>query len=107
MPKNLLRIGIFELTGCAGDALLILDCEDELVNIFRAASIEAFLMAKSDNSESPLDVALVEGSVSTKRNSTSSRRSARGLKSWSPSAVAPATAGSNPTFSTRKHGGRT
>jgi sulfhydrogenase subunit delta len=67
MPKNLVRIGIFELTGCAGDALLILDCEDELINIFRAASIDAFLMAKSDNSEGPFDVALVEGSVSTEK----------------------------------------
>lgn len=65
MEKTRLKIGIFELTGCAGDALLILDCESELVNIFQAADIEAFLMAKSDNSHGPVDVALVEGSVTT------------------------------------------
>jgi len=68
MPDNKLKIGIYELTGCAGDALLIVDCEEELVNIFKAADIEAFLMAKSDNNdEIELDVALVEGSVSTEK----------------------------------------
>ncbi len=67
MAQDKLKIGIFELTGCAGDALLIVDCEEELVNIFAAADIEVFLMAKSDNRHGELDVALVEGSVSTDR----------------------------------------
>lgn len=60
-----LKIGVYELTGCAGDALLILDCESQLIDIFQAADIEAFLMAKSDNSHGPVDIALVEGSVTT------------------------------------------
>jgi sulfhydrogenase subunit delta len=59
------KIGIYELTGCAGDALLILDCEEELMDIFQAADIQSFLMAKSDNIDGELDVALVEGSVTT------------------------------------------
>jgi len=62
-----LKIGIYELTGCAGDALLILDCEKELTSIFKAANIQSFLMAKSDNIDGELDIALVEGSVSTER----------------------------------------
>lgn len=62
-----MKIGIYELTGCAGDALLILDCEKELVDIFKAASIQSFLMAKSDNVDGELDVAFVEGSVSTEK----------------------------------------
>jgi len=65
--KDKLKIGIYELTGCAGDALLILDCEKELIDIFKAADIESFLMAKSDNRDGELDVALVEGSVSTEK----------------------------------------
>ncbi len=65
MVQDKLKTGIFELTGCAGDALLIVDCEEELVDIFSAADIEVFLMAKGDNSHGELDVALVEGSVST------------------------------------------
>jgi sulfhydrogenase subunit delta len=67
MAKDKLKIGIYELTGCAGDALLIVDCEEELVNIFTSADIEAFLMAKSDNRDGEVDVALVEGSVSTEK----------------------------------------
>jgi sulfhydrogenase subunit delta len=67
MRKEKLKIGIYELTGCAGDALLIVDCEEDLINIFQAADIEAFLMAKSDNRDGELDVALVEGSVSTEK----------------------------------------
>lgn len=62
-----LKIGIYELTGCAGDALLILDCEMELLDIFQAADIQSFLMAKSDNIDDELDIALVEGSVSTEK----------------------------------------
>lgn len=61
------KIGIYELTGCAGDALLILDCEKELLDIFQAADIQSFLMAKSDNIDGEIDVALVEGSVTTEK----------------------------------------
>lgn len=67
MKKDKLKIGIYELTGCAGDGLLILDCEEELVNIFTAADITSFAMAKSDNIDAELDVALVEGSVTTEK----------------------------------------
>ncbi len=67
MNNNKPKIGIYELTGCAGDALLILDCENELLDIFQAADIQSFLMAKSDNIDGDLDVALVEGSVTTER----------------------------------------
>jgi sulfhydrogenase subunit delta len=61
-----LRVGIYGLTGCGGDQLTILNCEDELLGIAEAADIVSFLMAKSDNQEGPLDVAFLEGSVSTK-----------------------------------------
>lgn len=59
------KVGIYGLTGCAGDQLTILNCEDELLNLFEAVEVKSFLMAKSDNVEEELDVALVEGSVST------------------------------------------
>jgi sulfhydrogenase subunit delta len=67
MKNEKLKIGIYELTGCAGDALLILDCERELIDIFQAADIQSFLMAKSDNIDGELDMALVEGSVTTEK----------------------------------------
>jgi len=63
--KKKVKIGIFGLTGCAGCQLSIIDCEKELVSLFTDAQIESFVMAKSDNSHGELDVALVEGSVST------------------------------------------
>jgi sulfhydrogenase subunit delta len=68
MKKDKVKIGIYELTGCAGDALLIIDCEKELIDIFNTADIQSFAMAKSDNIEGHLDVALVEGSVTTEKD---------------------------------------
>jgi sulfhydrogenase subunit delta len=62
------RVGIYGLTGCAGDQLTILNCEDELLEIFGVADIRSFLMAKSDNIEDELDVAFVEGSVSSEED---------------------------------------
>ncbi len=64
------KVGIYGLTGCGGDQLTILNCEDELLDIVDAADVLSFLMAKSDNQEGQLDVAFVEGSVSTKDNQT-------------------------------------
>jgi len=61
------KIGIYEMTGCAGDALLIVDCENELIDIFNAADIQSFAMAMSNNTDGELDVALVEGSITTEK----------------------------------------
>jgi sulfhydrogenase subunit delta len=58
------KVGIFGLTGCAGDQLAILNCEDELLQIVELLDIRDFLMASSANDEQTrLDVALVEGAV--------------------------------------------
>lgn len=58
------KVGIFGLTGCAGDQLAILNCEDELLQIVELLDIRDFLMASSDNDEEThLDLALVEGAV--------------------------------------------
>lgn len=65
MTRQSPKIGIYGFTGCAGDQLMILNCEDQLVDLFGATEIRSFLMAKSDNHEGELDVALVEGSIST------------------------------------------
>lgn len=65
MTKSSPKIGIYGFTGCAGDQLMILNCEDQLVDIFGTVEVRSFLMAKSDNHEGELDVAFVEGSIST------------------------------------------
>ena len=62
-------VGIFGLTGCAGDQLVILNCEDQLLDLVSLIDIRDFLMASSANDDDcPLDVALVEGAVLSKKD---------------------------------------
>ncbi|HYW47106.1 MAG TPA: hypothetical protein VE959_29840 [Bryobacteraceae bacterium] len=62
-------VGIFGLTGCAGDQLVILNCEDRLLDIVALIDVRDFLMASSENDTAcPLDVALVEGAVVSNRD---------------------------------------
>ena len=58
-----LTVGIFGLTGCAGDQLTLLNCEEELLTIAEKVRMRSFNMASSRDDEGPVDVALVEGSV--------------------------------------------
>jgi len=58
------RIGVYGLTGCAGDQLVIVNCEDELLAILSAVEMKSFYMAQTNADETELDVAFVEGSVS-------------------------------------------
>ncbi len=62
------RIGIYGLTGCAGDQLAILNCEDELLDIVNAVDLRSFSMASSSNPEGEIDVAFVEGAVCQQRD---------------------------------------
>jgi sulfhydrogenase subunit delta len=63
------RVGIFGLTGCAGDQLQILNCEDELVRLAQELDIVDWVMAKSNNDHTGrLDIAFVEGVVATQRD---------------------------------------
>ena len=59
------KIRIYGFSGCAGDQLLIIHTEDEILNLFGATNIQSFVMASSNPIEEELDVAFVEGSVST------------------------------------------
>jgi sulfhydrogenase subunit delta len=59
------RIGIFDFTGCAGDQLSIIHSEERLIPFLESVEIVSFRMAQSDNSEGELDIAFVEGSIST------------------------------------------
>lgn len=65
MTEKKLKVGIYGFTGCAGDQLLIIHSEDELLDFFNVVDIKSFLMAKRDNIEEELDIAIVEGSIST------------------------------------------
>jgi coenzyme F420-reducing hydrogenase gamma subunit len=58
------RIGVFGLSGCWGEQIVILNCEDDLLAIADAVTFVDFLGASSDNDRGgAIDVAFVEGSV--------------------------------------------
>jgi sulfhydrogenase subunit delta len=60
------KIGIFSLTGCGGDQLMILNLEDELLELLSYFDVKSFQEASSYDEKTELDIAFVEGSVSTK-----------------------------------------
>ena len=58
------KIGIFGLTGCAGEQIVILNCEDQLIDILGAIDIKYFPTAMTKNDDMcELDIAFVEGAV--------------------------------------------
>jgi sulfhydrogenase subunit delta len=68
-------VGIFGLTGCAGDQLVVLNCEDRLLELVSLLDIRDFLMASSGGDEEcELDIALVEGAVLSDRDEATLRR---------------------------------
>ena len=59
-------VGIFGFTGCAGCQLNILNIEDHLLDLLGLIDITTWVMAKSENSPGPWDIAIVEGSIAKK-----------------------------------------
>ncbi len=58
------KVGVFGMTGCAGEQIVILNCEDQLMDILKVLDIKSFHTAMSKNDEkSDLDIAFVEGAV--------------------------------------------
>jgi len=78
------KIGLYSFTGCAGELLTILHSEDELLDFFGCAEVKFFLMAQSNNEEVNLDIALVEGSITTDEQT----EKLRGLRARSKTLVA-------------------
>lgn len=69
------RIGIFGLSGCWGEQIVILNCEDELLTLVGAVEVVDFLGGSSvNNTGGPLDIALVEGSVGSAREEAALRK---------------------------------
>ncbi len=69
------RVGIFGLSGCFGEQIVILNCEDQLLALAGEVEFADFLTASSVNDTTgPLDVAFVEGSVGTAREEAALRR---------------------------------
>lgn len=69
------RIGIFGLSGCWGEQIVMLNCEDQLLSLVAAVEFADFLGGSSVNDvEGPLAIAFVEGSVGNAREEATLRR---------------------------------
>ena len=69
------RIGIFGLSGCWGEQIVMLNCEDQLLALVGAVEFADFLGGSSVNdTEGPLAIAFVEGSVGNAREERQLRR---------------------------------
>ena len=64
MP-NKPKVGFYDLSGCSGCLLTIINCEDAILDIFNGGEVVSFLMAQSNNIEKDLDIAFIDGSVTT------------------------------------------
>ena len=61
-------LAVWKLASCDGCQLTLLDCEDELLAVAGAVEIAHFTEASSAVVEGPYDVSLVEGSITTERD---------------------------------------
>jgi coenzyme F420-reducing hydrogenase gamma subunit len=69
------RLGVFKFASCDGCQLSLLNLEDELLPLLERIDLACFLEASSrTDDEGPLDVALVEGSITTRPDSERIRR---------------------------------
>src|SRR4029079_16793408 len=62
-------IGVFGLSGCWGEQIVILNCEDQLLELAALVDVADFLGASSAPPPgAPLPIAVVEGSVGSDRD---------------------------------------
>jgi len=62
------KVGIYGFTGCAGDQLLIIHTEEQILNLVNSVDIHSFVMASSNPIEDEIDIAFIEGSISTEED---------------------------------------
>jgi sulfhydrogenase subunit delta len=59
------RLAVFKFASCDGCQLSLLDAEDDLLPVADAVEIAYFLEARTQTSDGPYDIGLVEGSITT------------------------------------------
>lgn len=59
------RVAVFSFTGCEGCSLAILECENELLDILNLIDLVEWREAMTETTQEPIDIALVDGSIST------------------------------------------
>ena len=68
------RLGVFKFASCDGCQLSLLDCEDELLAVSTASEIAYFPEASRVMLQGPYDLALVEGSITTRHDAERIRK---------------------------------
>jgi coenzyme F420-reducing hydrogenase gamma subunit len=68
MAKRKPKLAVWKFASCDGCQLTLLGCEDELLTVAGEVEIAHFLEASSATVKGPYDVSLVEGSVTTHRD---------------------------------------
>ena len=61
-----LNIGIFAFSGCEGCQLSIIDLFEKLSDVLKFAEIGFFKLAQEDNKIETMDIAFIEGAITTK-----------------------------------------
>jgi len=62
------KVGIYSLTCCEGCQIEILDLEDMILEIANVIDIVSFRLAKEQNLSVPVDIGILEGSISTQED---------------------------------------
>jgi coenzyme F420-reducing hydrogenase gamma subunit len=60
------RVAVFSFTSCEGCSLAILECENELLDILNLIELVEWREAMSEKTDEPIDIALIDGSISTR-----------------------------------------
>lgn len=74
------KLAVFKFASCDGCQLSLLDCEDELLAVAGAVSIDNFLEASRAVGRGPWDLVLVEGSITTPHDAERIHRVRRSAK---------------------------
>lgn len=61
-------VAVFSFTGCEGCSLAILECENELLDIVNLVEFVEWREAMSEKTTDPIDIAFIDGSISTHRD---------------------------------------
>ncbi|MFO7711328.1 MAG: hypothetical protein R6V53_06180 [Candidatus Woesearchaeota archaeon] len=61
------KIGVYSFTSCSGCQIAILNLEDALVDILSKFDIRYFHLIQAKNKEEPVDIAFIEGAITTKK----------------------------------------
>ena len=62
------KVGFYDITGCQGCLLSVLFNEEDILDIINAIDIVSFRFIKNKNSEGPMDICFIEGTVVSKED---------------------------------------